>query len=63
MLIPNFSLFGQLNTPHGIQQVTIFQHVGVSDVIITYSRPLVNDFEIWGKLVPYGINNPNVYDS
>ena len=29
----------------------------MSDVSITYSRPSVNDREIWGKLVPYGMNN------
>lgn len=53
----SFSAFAQLNTPRGSQQATVSQHVGVSDVSITYSRPSVKGREIWGKLVPYGMNN------
>ena len=49
--------FGQLNTPRGSQQATILQRVGITDISITYSRPSVNGREIWGKLVPYGMNN------
>ncbi|WP_460218587.1 DUF2911 domain-containing protein [Psychroserpens sp. MEBiC05023] len=57
MLSLSFSTYAQLNTPRGSQQATVSQRVGVSDVSITYSRPSVNDREIWGKLVPYGMNN------
>jgi hypothetical protein len=57
MLTLSLSSFAQLNTPRGSQQATISQRVGVSDVTITYSRPSVNGREIWGKLVPYGMNN------
>ncbi|NND15890.1 MAG: DUF2911 domain-containing protein, partial [Eudoraea sp.] len=35
----------------------VTQRIGISDIIIVYSRPSVNDREIWGKLVPYGMNN------
>ncbi|HMB99588.1 MAG TPA: DUF2911 domain-containing protein [Flavobacteriaceae bacterium] len=47
----------QINQPRGSQQATVSQRVGTSDVSITYSRPSVNDREIWGALVPYGMNN------
>lgn len=53
----SFSAYAQLNTPRGSQQATVSQRIGVSDVSIIYSRPSVNDREIWGKLVPYGLNN------
>ena len=56
-LIVNFSSNAQINTPRGSQQSTISQRVGISDVSITYARPRVNDREIWGNLVPYGLNN------
>lgn len=47
----------QLNTPRGSQMATVKQRVGITDIYITYSRPKVNNREIWGKLVPYGMNN------
>ncbi len=47
----------QLNTPRSSQQATVSQRIGVSDVSITYSRPSVKGREIWGKLVPYGMND------
>lgn len=49
--------FAQINTPRGSQQATITQRVGISDISITYSRPSVNGREVWGKLVPFGMNN------
>ncbi|NHN24490.1 DUF2911 domain-containing protein [Flavobacterium jejuense] len=57
MLIFSFSTFAQLNTPQGSQKAVVTQRVGISDITITYSRPSVNGREIWGKLVPYGMNN------
>lgn len=47
----------QLNTPRASQQATVSQTVGISTIEITYSRPSVKGREIWGKLVPYGMNN------
>lgn len=47
----------QLNTPRGSQLATVKQRVGTTDIYISYSRPRVNNREIWGKLVPYGMNN------
>ncbi len=47
----------QLDTPRGSQNATVTQTVGITKIYINYSRPSVNDREIWGKLVPYGMNN------
>lgn len=49
--------FAQLNTPRGSQRATVTQRVGTTDISIDYSRPSVNGREIWGQLVPYGMNN------
>ncbi|MFD0861492.1 DUF2911 domain-containing protein [Sungkyunkwania multivorans] len=47
----------QLNTPRGSQMAKTMQRVGITDIYVKYSRPQVNDREIWGNLVPYGMNN------
>ncbi len=49
--------FAQLDLPRGSQMAKVSQRIGISDVTIVYSRPSVNDREVWGKLVPYGMNN------
>ncbi|MEX0315782.1 MAG: DUF2911 domain-containing protein [Allomuricauda sp.] len=52
------STFAQLNfLPRGSQMAKVSQRIGNTDVAIIYSRPSVNDREIWGALVPYGMNN------
>lgn len=43
--------------PQGSQLASVSQRIGNTDVTIMYSRPSVNDREIWGALVPYGMNN------
>lgn len=35
---------------------TISQAIGISTVTVSYSRPSVKAREVWGKLVPYGLN-------
>lgn len=35
---------------------TLVQTIGISTVTVNYSRPKVNNREVWGKLVPYGWN-------
>jgi len=57
LLTLSYSTFAQLDTPRGSQKATVSQRVGITDIYIKYSRPSVNDREIWGKLVPYGMNN------
>ncbi len=53
----SFSAFGQLDIPRGSQMASVMQRVGTTDIYIKYSRPSVKEREIWGKLVPYGMNN------
>lgn len=43
-----------LDIPRQSQHAVITQRVGITDVTVSYHRPLVNKREIWGKLVPYG---------
>jgi len=57
ILFVNSSVFAQLDLPRGSQRATVTQRVGITDISISYSRPSVNGREIWGKLVPYGMNN------
>ncbi len=45
--VPNLVL------PKASQRATVGQTIGLTEVSITYDRPLVNKREIWGKLVPY----------
>lgn len=47
----------QLDLPRGSQKAKVSQSVGITDITVIYSRPNVNDREVWGKLVPYGMNN------
>ncbi len=47
----------QLTMPQGSQRASVSQRVGITDITITYSRPSVKNREVWGKLVPYGMNN------
>ncbi|MDO5968622.1 DUF2911 domain-containing protein [Flavivirga aquimarina] len=49
--------FAQLDAPRGSQMASVSQRVGITDIYVKYSRPSVNEREIWGKLVPYGMNN------
>ena len=56
-LMLSFNTFAQLDAPRGSQMATVSQRIGITDVYIKYSRPSVNKREIWGKLVPYGMNN------
>lgn len=57
LLCVSFSSNAQLNTPRGSQMASVMQRVGTTDITITYSRPSVNGREVWGKLVPFGMNN------
>ena len=56
-LLASVSAEAQLDLPRGSQNATISQTVGISKIYVNYSRPSVNGREIWGKLVPYGLNN------
>lgn len=43
-----------LDLPRDSQHARIMQRIGLTDITINYHRPLVNNREVWGKLVPYG---------
>ena len=43
-----------LNLPDVSQAATVKQRIALTDVTISYHRPLVNGRKIWGGLVPYG---------
>jgi hypothetical protein len=42
-----------LDLPRDSQHSAVTQRVGITDITISYSRPLVKGRPIWGKLVPY----------
>lgn len=43
-----------LDLPRGSQHAVLMQRIGVTDITISYHRPLVNGRKVWGNLVPYG---------
>src|ERR1039457_1140429 len=43
-----------LDLPLQSQRAQISQRIGITDVTISYHRPLINDRKVWGGLVPYG---------
>lgn len=43
-----------LDLPRPSQRAQITQRVGITDITISYHRPLVNNRKIWDGLVPYG---------
>jgi hypothetical protein len=42
-----------LDLPRDSQHSVVTQRIGITDITINYSRPLVKGRTIWGKLVPY----------
>jgi tetratricopeptide (TPR) repeat protein len=42
-----------LTTPQVSQKASVFQQVGLTDIVVNYHRPAVNKREVWGTLVPY----------
>jgi len=43
-----------LDLPRQSQRAQVSQRVGITDITISYHRPLVNDRKVWDALVPYG---------
>jgi hypothetical protein len=43
-----------LDLPRQSQHAQVTQRVGITDITISYHRPLVNGRKVWGGLVPYG---------
>ncbi len=43
-----------LNLPTTSQRATVSQRIGLTDISVTYSRPLAGKRKIWGDIVKYG---------
>ncbi|MGB9071991.1 MAG: DUF2911 domain-containing protein [Terriglobales bacterium] len=43
-----------LDLPRQSQHAEISQRIGITDITISYHRPLVNNRKVWDGLVPYG---------
>ena len=43
-----------LDLPRKSQNAQVRQTIGITNVTVKYSRPLVNGRKVWGELVPYG---------
>jgi hypothetical protein len=43
-----------LDLPRQSQHADVVQRVGLTNISVSYSRPLVNGRKVWGGLVPYG---------
>jgi len=43
-----------LSLPRASQHALITQRIGLTDITVNYHRPLANNRQIWGKVVPYG---------
>ena len=42
-----------LKTPQASQEASVSQRVGLTDVMVNYHRPAVNNRTVWGGIVPY----------
>ena len=49
---PGFAQSALMNLPRPSQHAVLTQRVGITDITVNYSRPLVNGRKIWGSLVP-----------
>jgi len=43
-----------LNLPDASQKAAVQQRVGITDIAVSYNRPVVNGRKVWGGLVPLG---------
>jgi Protein of unknown function (DUF2911) len=46
-----------LTLPASSPRAGVSQTIGITKVSVDYGRPAVNKREVWGKLVPYGLND------
>ncbi len=49
-----FAQSALLDLPRKSQNAEVTQTIGITNVTLKYSRPLVNGRKVWGGLVPYG---------
>lgn len=59
MVLSPLALFGQrdITLPDISPAASVSQTVGISQVSVTYHRPVVNGRKVWGGLVPFGFND------
>src|SRR5690349_18374945 len=43
-----------MSLPRPSQRSTVSQQIGLTDITVSYHRPLVNGRKVWGAMVPYG---------
>ena len=53
-VLPALAQSALMNLPRPSQHALLTQRIGITDITVNYSRPLVNGRKIWGNLVPYG---------
>ena len=51
------ALAQNLTLPAASPRASVSQDIGITRVSVDYGRPAVNQREIWGKLVAYGLND------
>lgn len=56
LITASLLLSQNLTLPRASLNSVLKQTIGISSVEINYSRPNVNNREIWGQLVPYGLS-------
>ena len=54
IIIANFTIEAQVQTPQSSPKATIHQSVGLTDVEIDYSRPSARGRAVFGNLIPFG---------
>jgi tetratricopeptide (TPR) repeat protein len=52
--VPSIDAQSVLDLPRPSQQARVMQRIGITNITISYHRPLVNGRKVWGNLVPYG---------
>jgi len=53
-LLCTLSFAQAIDLPQPSQYAKVTQRMGVTDVTVTYHRPVVSGRKVWGGLVPYG---------
>ncbi len=43
-----------MDIPRASQRASVMQRVGITDITISYHRPVINGRKVWGGVVPYG---------
>jgi hypothetical protein len=55
LALTGLSFAQTLTLPNASPRATVSQVIGITKVSVDYGRPSVNQREIWGKLVPFGL--------